>query len=71
MHPSPTQEACLYFLVEMKLVSVMCDALAQRCRLAEETSERLQLEATRALEEQSEKHKKKGGRAVPCGARPG
>ena len=22
MHPSPTQEACLYFLVEMKLVSV-------------------------------------------------
>jgi hypothetical protein len=24
MHPSPTQESCLYFLVEMKLVSVWC-----------------------------------------------
>ena len=28
MHPSPTQEACLYFLVEMKLVCVceICNA---------------------------------------------
>jgi hypothetical protein len=38
-----------------------CDALAQRCRLAEEKNDLLNLTATRSLAEQSEKHKKEGG----------
>jgi hypothetical protein len=38
-----------------------CDALAQRCRLAEEKNNLLNLTATRSLAEQSEKHKKEGG----------
>ncbi len=46
---------------QLRLNNETCDALAQRCRLAEEKNDLLNLTATRSLAEQSEKHKKEGG----------
>jgi hypothetical protein len=46
---------------QLRINKEACDALAQRCRLAEEKNDLLNLMATRSLAEQSEKHKKEGG----------
>ena len=46
---------------QLRINKEECDALAQRCRLAEEKNDLLNLTATRSLAEQSEKHKREGG----------